>query len=363
MCLSAVAAQDLQGPPLRGDADNDGTLNITDAINLLGFLFLGGPAPYCDPAGDTNSDGAINIADPTYLLNFLFSGGPGMSDLTPEELDLCANHPPAVPSRDVYRTYPGEPAELPVGASDPDGDPLRYRVEDFPAGATLDETTGMIRWTPEESQLGPFYLRFSVSDDAIPPASVDGRVVFLVQPPDPCNSPECDPRSGCEATLPPLTEVCCTEEPQMRVPEPEVGCPEGAVLHVGRNTRRGFGRLQNCDRLRTPDLGQGGVGVLVSFEVRCVETFLPVTVRVRLETAAVLLVDEERDWFFWDRADGYGELLSRLFPIPPAESDTIVEGAQADLTVTARDIDGVELRRKLRLVLTKGPLDDLPDVE
>jgi hypothetical protein len=60
----------------RGDTDADGRKNITDAIFLLNFLFLGGKRPLCFDAADADDTGVLNITDAIYLLNFLFLGGP-----------------------------------------------------------------------------------------------------------------------------------------------------------------------------------------------------------------------------------------------------------------------------------------------
>ena len=42
---------------LRGDVDMSGSDEITDAINLLDFLFSGGPTPACMDAADANDTG------------------------------------------------------------------------------------------------------------------------------------------------------------------------------------------------------------------------------------------------------------------------------------------------------------------
>ena len=63
-------------PFVRGDANGDGSIDITDAIFTLGFLFLGGGAPPCEDAADADDRGTLEITDAVYLLNFLFSGGP-----------------------------------------------------------------------------------------------------------------------------------------------------------------------------------------------------------------------------------------------------------------------------------------------
>ena len=62
-------------PFLRGDANSDADVNITDPIFLLNGLFAGGDASRCLQSGNANGDEAVNISDPVFLLNFLFSGG------------------------------------------------------------------------------------------------------------------------------------------------------------------------------------------------------------------------------------------------------------------------------------------------
>lgn len=59
----------------RGDANGDGKADISDAISLLGSLFLGGQEPGCLETADVDNDGARNITDAIYLLMWLFQGG------------------------------------------------------------------------------------------------------------------------------------------------------------------------------------------------------------------------------------------------------------------------------------------------
>ncbi|KKQ57098.1 MAG: hypothetical protein US74_C0008G0025 [Parcubacteria group bacterium GW2011_GWA2_38_13] len=59
----------------RGDANQDGDVNITDPIAILGWLFLGDTQGICKDAADSDDDGNINISDPIAILNFLFLGG------------------------------------------------------------------------------------------------------------------------------------------------------------------------------------------------------------------------------------------------------------------------------------------------
>ena len=543
---------------LRGDANHDGSLNITDAIFFLVFLFRSGEAPYCEPIADANHDGSLNITDAIFFLVFLFREGQPPEALTADERDECnrpnsapeaepigtvegregialeftiaasdpddrddlsfapeevpdglqvgrdtglvtwiprfgqagdhririrvtdngrpplsaettglirvleGNHPPEIgelgtlygreevplsffyvvadleggtlryellagpagstlnsqtglfgwtpargqagehlirmrvtddgeppqstdgqvtvivvdadspinqppftPSHGVYRTYPGFPIELPIGATDPDGNRLTYSAEKLPVGASLDERTGVLQWTPSDDQLGVFYIPCTVTDDGVPPESIEATLVFQVLPPDPCSEPVCDPATGCEAIL--LTsfdESCCTgdNEPTVRVAEPVAGCPEGRVLHVGRN-KRGFGRLQNCDRLQVEAFGQGGFSVRLNLEARCINEEQLVSLRVRLETADQVIFDIEGGRFnraFQLREDGYSQAFALFFTwrdIPTAAFDD----KEALLSVTLSDFGGEVLERTLRLFLTLSFLDDLPE--
>jgi sugar lactone lactonase YvrE len=62
-------------PFIRGDVEENGQPNITDAIAILGFLFSGGNRPDCLDAADVDDDGTVNITDAISLLNFLFVSG------------------------------------------------------------------------------------------------------------------------------------------------------------------------------------------------------------------------------------------------------------------------------------------------
>jgi hypothetical protein len=59
----------------RGDTNADTSVNLTDAMTILGFMFLGGGSPGCAKAADVNDDGANNLSDALTLLGYLFLGG------------------------------------------------------------------------------------------------------------------------------------------------------------------------------------------------------------------------------------------------------------------------------------------------
>lgn len=59
----------------RGDANADGTGDISDAVFVLLWRFQGGSNPPCLEAADINGDGQHDLADAVFLLLHLFQGG------------------------------------------------------------------------------------------------------------------------------------------------------------------------------------------------------------------------------------------------------------------------------------------------
>jgi hypothetical protein len=68
---------------IAGDCNQDGTLDLSDVVCLLGHLFQGNPEnlPCTSTAAnltlmDCNQDGGADLSDAIYKLAFLFQGGP-----------------------------------------------------------------------------------------------------------------------------------------------------------------------------------------------------------------------------------------------------------------------------------------------
>jgi len=96
------------GPPVvvfqRGDADQNKLLQLTDAVQILSYLFLGLPTklPDCFDAGDADDNGLLQLTDAVRILAYLFLGGPAPAppfdiaapvcggDPTEDELDCAA---------------------------------------------------------------------------------------------------------------------------------------------------------------------------------------------------------------------------------------------------------------------------------
>jgi hypothetical protein len=62
-------------PFIRGDANGDGDINITDVVYVINELFRGAPPSRCPAAADANGDGTRDISDPIYILQYTFLGG------------------------------------------------------------------------------------------------------------------------------------------------------------------------------------------------------------------------------------------------------------------------------------------------
>lgn len=95
-CDFEVTALDF--PFLRGDANDDGNIDLSDAIKILLCKFVGEPCPECRDAMDANDDGRDDVSDAITILTFLFRGGnapptPGPEicglDPTPDDLPDC----------------------------------------------------------------------------------------------------------------------------------------------------------------------------------------------------------------------------------------------------------------------------------
>jgi hypothetical protein len=69
---------------VRGNANADQRVDLSDSVFTLGYLFLGSNEPICLDAADANNDSALNITDAIFALSFLFLGGPPIPPPYPE---------------------------------------------------------------------------------------------------------------------------------------------------------------------------------------------------------------------------------------------------------------------------------------
>ena len=95
-----------QVPFRRGDAAPDGRLTVSDAAAVLKYVAGRDTAPPCAKALDINDDGKIDLTDALRLLAYLFAGGPppaepfaacGLDQTTLGDPLTCGVHPPCAP--------------------------------------------------------------------------------------------------------------------------------------------------------------------------------------------------------------------------------------------------------------------------
>lgn len=60
---------------IRGDANIDEKIDLTDAVFILRYLFRNGDRPSCIDSADVNDDGGVDVSDAVRLLLFLFRDG------------------------------------------------------------------------------------------------------------------------------------------------------------------------------------------------------------------------------------------------------------------------------------------------
>ena len=83
-CADAANCQEPAGPTfVRGDANSDGSINLTDGVIPLLYLFSGGSAPTCLDSADANDTGSIEITDAIIVFSWLFSGGAAPAEPSP----------------------------------------------------------------------------------------------------------------------------------------------------------------------------------------------------------------------------------------------------------------------------------------
>ena len=74
---------------LRGDSNVDGTVDLSDGVDVLNYLFAEARIE-CSDAADVNDDGLVDISDAVFVLNFLFLNG---AEIPPPGTENCGSDP------------------------------------------------------------------------------------------------------------------------------------------------------------------------------------------------------------------------------------------------------------------------------
>lgn len=69
---------------IRGDANGDALVDISDSVKVLLYLFVGTQAPECLDTADADDSGDVELTDAVFILQFLFQRGPPPPSPYPE---------------------------------------------------------------------------------------------------------------------------------------------------------------------------------------------------------------------------------------------------------------------------------------
>jgi agmatine deiminase len=72
-----------------GDATSDEIVNVSDAVWIINYVFVGGDAPYPYESGDVNCDDTVNVSDAVSIINYVFVGGYSPCDIDGDEEPDC----------------------------------------------------------------------------------------------------------------------------------------------------------------------------------------------------------------------------------------------------------------------------------
>ena len=72
-----------------GDANADLSVNVSDAVYIINYVFVGGDAPNPLESADANCDLSVNVSDAVYIINFVFSGGNNPCDTDGDLVPDC----------------------------------------------------------------------------------------------------------------------------------------------------------------------------------------------------------------------------------------------------------------------------------
>lgn len=65
----------LSSKVIKGDADNDGLINMIDVTVVINYILDKKPEDFFFAGADTNNDGYINMSDVTNIINIILHGG------------------------------------------------------------------------------------------------------------------------------------------------------------------------------------------------------------------------------------------------------------------------------------------------
>ena len=145
---------------LAGATDPDGdpvTLTLVEGPSGM-ILTNGSPSPQPSPLGEGvllwTPDAAQLGSNFVHLR--VTDGRTGTNDqrFAIHVSSTLSNQAPLIVSTPSLHATAGQPYEYDLAASDPDGDPVTWRLVQAPVGVSLDPASGALRWNPTLDQLG-----------------------------------------------------------------------------------------------------------------------------------------------------------------------------------------------------------------
>lgn len=88
-CGELIGSHGVACTSICGDANRDGTVNVSDAVHIINYVFVGGDPPLPMEAGDCNCDTVVNVSDAVWLINYVFVGGNAPCDTDGDSLPDC----------------------------------------------------------------------------------------------------------------------------------------------------------------------------------------------------------------------------------------------------------------------------------
>jgi hypothetical protein len=72
-----------------GDANHDNFVNVSDAVYIINYIFVGGNPPNPMAAGNVNCDIGVNVSDAVWIINYIFIGGNEPCDWDDDGIPDC----------------------------------------------------------------------------------------------------------------------------------------------------------------------------------------------------------------------------------------------------------------------------------
>jgi len=163
--MSFLLVSEVQADPvqfIRGDANSDGRVSISDSGFLMGYLFLGSPGPECMSSGDANDDGQLDLSDEVFILRHLFLDGAPIPPPFPDpsldptpDTTTCESYGNGTPLEDVTARIAILDASAPGGDDRTATLPIAFSSSTAIAGYSLVlPDGGVLDLGPESDQPG-----------------------------------------------------------------------------------------------------------------------------------------------------------------------------------------------------------------